>query len=297
MEESAANTAAAGGADHGFLGLPIDEKTVNLIQEYAVPILGAIVLLIVGWIVAKWVGHLTRKGLTKAKVEQTLVKFFGNLAKWAVLIFVFLACFRIVGVELVAFVGVIAASAFAIGLAFQGSLSNFAAGVMLLVFRPFRVGDFISVAGETGKVDEIGLFTTTMDTPDNRRLILPNGSIFGATIENITHHNTRRVDVAVGTDYGADLDQTREVLMTAARAVPDQAPDKEPAIVLSQLGGSSVDWSVRIWTATTNYWPARDALTRSVKVHLDNAKITIPFPQMDVHMEAAAVPTEAQSVS
>jgi small conductance mechanosensitive channel len=296
MDEPATPPPAADGTSGGLFGLPLDDNVVTLIEQYAVPVLGAIILLIVGWIVAKWVSRMTRKALTKARVDETLVKFFGNLAKWAVLIFVLLACFKLVGVELIAFVGVIAASAFAIGLAFQGSLSNFAAGVMLLVFRPFKVGDVVSVAGETGKVDEVGLFTTTMDTADNRRLILPNGAIFGATIENITHHKIRRVDVAVGTDYSADLDQTREVLLRAALAVPDQVPDKEPAIVLSELGGSSVDWSVRVWAATSNYWPTRDALTKSVKVHLDNAGIGIPFPQMDVHMPAA-IPTEAESVS
>jgi small conductance mechanosensitive channel len=266
-----------------------------LVTQYGVRVIGAILVLVVGWIVAKWVARITRRGLTRAKVEETLVRFFSNLAKWGVLIFVLLACFKLVGVELVAFVGVIAASAFAIGLAFQGSLSNFSAGVMLLVFRPFKVGDVVSVSGETGKINEIGLFTTTMDTPDNRRLILPNGSIFGAVIENITHHPIRRVDVTVGTDYSADLDQTREVLMKAAHAVPDQIPDKEPAIVLSELGGSSVDWSVRVWVETSNYWPTKDALTRSVKNALDEANISIPFPQMDIHVEREAA--EAESVA
>jgi small conductance mechanosensitive channel len=273
-------------------------KTVTpLITQYGVRIIGAILVLFVGWIVAKWAGRVTRKGLSKARVDETLVKFFGNLAKWAVLIFVLLACFKLVGVELVAFVGVIAASAFAIGLAFQGSLSNFSAGVMLLVFRPFKVGDVVNVAGETGKVDEIGLFTTTMDTPDNRRLILPNGAIFGAVIENITHHATRRVDVAVGTDYTADLDQTREVLLKAAVEIPNQVPDKEPAVVLGALGASSVDWSVRVWVDAANYWPTKDALTRSVKNALDDANISSPFPQMDVHMAEQGVPADAESVT
>ncbi len=168
---------------------------------------------------------------------------------------------------------------------------------MLLVFRPFKVGDVVTVAGQTGKVDEIELFTTTMDTPDNRRLILPNGSVFGAAIENITHHPIRRVDVTVGTDYSADLDQTRDILMKAAVAIPNQVPDKEPAVVLGELGASSVDWSVRIWVETSNYWPTKDALTRSVKNALDEASIGIPFPQMDIHVEQQAVATEAQSVT
>jgi small conductance mechanosensitive channel len=295
MEESANNITPA---QESLGGIPPVEESLtylDYIEKYGVPFIGALVVLIVGWIVAKWVARATRKGLTKARVDETLVNFFGNLAKWAVLVFALLACFKLVGVELVAFVGVIAASAFAIGLAFQGSLSNFAAGVMLLVFRPFKVGDVVSVAGHTGKVDEIELFTTTMDTPDNRRLILPNGSIFGSAIENITHHSIRRVDVAVGTDYSADLDQTREILMKAAVAIPDQVPEKEPAVVLGELGASSVDWSVRVWVETSNYWPTKDALTRSVKHALDEANIGIPFPQMDVHM--ARQPAEVQSVS
>ncbi|MHC4965338.1 MAG: mechanosensitive ion channel family protein [Planctomycetota bacterium] len=279
--------------------IPVEESLTYLdyVEKYGVPFIGALLVLIVGWIVAKWVARATRKGLTKAKVDETLVKFFGNLAKWAVLVFALLACFKLVGVELVAFVGVIAASAFAIGLAFQGSLSNFAAGVMLLVFRPFKVGDVVSVAGHTGKVDEIELFTTTMDTPDNRRLILPNGSIFGSAIENITHHPIRRVDVAVGTDYSANLDQTREILLKAAVEIPNQASGKEPQVVLGDLGASSVDWQVRGRVETSNYWPTKEALTRSVKNALDEADIGIPFPHMDVHMAREAAPAEAQSIS
>jgi small conductance mechanosensitive channel len=266
-----------------------------LITEYGVKVIGVIVILIVAWAIAGWAGRATRRGLAKARIDETLVKFFGNIVKWMILLFAVLGCLQLAGVGITSFAAVIAASAFAIGLAFQGSLSNFSAGVMLLVFRPFKVGDVVSVAGQTGKIDEVGLFTTTMDTADNRRLILPNGAIFGSVIENVTHHPTRRVDVAVGTDYSADLDRTREILMKAAVAIPDQVPDKEPVVVLSELGGSSVDWSVRVWVETSNYWPTKDALTRSVKNALDEANISIPFPQMDVHM--APQPAEAQSVS
>jgi small conductance mechanosensitive channel len=184
------------------------------------------------------------------------------------------------------FAAVIGASALAVGLAFQGSLSNFAAGVMLLVFRPFKVGDVVNVAGQTGKIDEIGLFTTTMDTADNRRLILPNGSVFGAVIENISYHDTRRLDVAVGSEYPADLDRTREVLLRAARSLPTVLADPEPAAVLLELGDSSINWSVRVWVNAADYWPTRDALTRAVKLALDEAGIGIPFPQMDVHLDA-----------
>lgn len=212
------------------------------------------------------------------------------MVKWLILLFAVLGCLGMFGVSVTSFAAVLAASAFAIGLAFQGSLSNFSSGVMLLVFRPFNVGDFVSVAGHTGTVHEIGLFTTTMDTPDNRRLILPNSSTFGAVIENVAHNPTRRVDVGVGTDYSADLDRTREVLLKAALEIPNQVPGKKPQVVLGELGASSVDWRVRVWVKTADYGPTKEALTRSIKYALDKASISIPFPQMDVHMEQSVEP-------
>lgn len=156
---------------------------------------------------------------------------------------------------------------------------------MLLIFRPFKVGDVVSVSGVTGTVCEIDLFVTTFDTPDNRRIIVPNGSIFGSTIENISHHTTRRVDVAVGSDYGADIDTTREVLLQAAANVEHAHTDPPPSVVLSELGASSIDWTVRVWVDAANYWAVKDALTRAVKYALDQANIGIPFPQMDVHVQ------------
>jgi small conductance mechanosensitive channel len=181
----------------------------------------------------------------------------------------------------------LAAAGFAVGLALQGTLANFSAGVMLLIFRPFKAGDVIDVAGVKGKVQEISLFTTELDTPDNRRLIVPNGSIFGSTIENVTFHPIRRVDVAVGTDYPADLNATRKVLEDAAASVQPQADGKEPQVYLSELGDSSIAWSVRVWTSTEDYWGVKEELTQKVKDALDEAGIGIPYPQMDVHMDGA----------
>jgi len=278
----AATNAATGGVGEDASVLEMIDP--EIVIEYSLPVVGALVLLFVGWIVAGWTARIITRGLTRAKIELTLSKFAGKMAKWAILGFVVIACLAMFGVEITAFAAVIAAAGFAVGLAFQGTLSNFAAGVMLLVFRPFKVGDVVSVAGTTGKVDEIDLFVTTVDTPDNRRIILPNGAIFGSTIENISHHATRRVEVAVGTDYGADLDQTRQVLLDAAAAVDDVMTDPAPAVVLAGLGGSSIDWSVRVWVNASDFWPVKDALTREVKYALDRAGIGIPFPQMDVHL-------------
>ena len=147
------------------------------------------------------------------------------------------------------------------------------------------MGDFVNAAGTAGTVKEIQLFATLLAPPDNRRLIVPNGAVFGSTIENVSFHETRRVDVSVGTDYGADSDQVRGVLKTAAEALPQKRADQDVAIVLGELADSSVNWSVRVWVNSGDFWPAKDELTRLVKKHLDEAGIGIPFPQMDVHLD------------
>jgi len=260
----------------------LDEQSLG----YAVNVVGVLVLVFVGWIVAGWTRRVTRRGLERAGVDATLTKFFGNLARYVVLIVVVLAALERFGVQTTSFAAVLAAAGFAIGLALQGTLSNFSAGVMLLTFRPFKVGDVVSVAGVTGKVNEIELFTTTLDTPDNRRLIVPNSTVFGSTIENITYHPIRRVDVVVGTDYGADLARARAVLEETARA--HHAVDEQtPAVVLTGLGESSIDWQVRVWCKTEDYFAVKDALTHAVKDALDAAGIGIPFPQRDVHIDGS----------
>ncbi len=180
-----------------------------------------------------------------------------------------------------------AAAGFAIGLAFQGTLSNFSAGVLLLVFRPFKVGDLINAAGVMGKVNEIDLFTTTLDTPDNRRLIIPNSSISGGTIENVSYHKHRRVEVIVGVAYSASLDSTREALTAAAESLRHKLIDGEGrgyAIILGTLADSSVQWKVRFWVATADFFLVTELLTQEIKRRLDASGIQIPFPQMDVHL-------------
>ena len=271
----------------------MSEPTATLLYTYSVRVLGVVVLLLVAWIVAAWVRRLTMRAMERGKVDQTIARFGANVARYLILVMAVLACLGMFGVETTSFAAVLGAAGLAIGLAFQGSLSNLASGVMLLVFRPFKVGDVVSLGGTTGKIDEIELFTTKMITPDNRLIIFPNRGIFGSTIENVTHFDTRRVDVDVGVDYGADIDRTREILLEAARSVEGGMSDPEPAAVLAGLGASSVDYSVRLWAATTDYWPVKDALTRAVKMHLDKAEIGIPFPQMDVHLDPPPPPPDA----
>ena len=256
----------------------------ELIANYAARMIGVLVLLFVAWLVSTWVRRITVRGLEKASFDPTLTKFFGSAARWAVLLLAGLACLGVFGVQTTSFAALIGAGGIAIGLAFQGTLSNFAAGLMLLIFRPFKVGQSISVAGQKGKVEEIALFTTILDTADNRRFVIPNGSVFGTTIENVSHHPIRRADVDVGVDYSASIDRTREVLEKATKAVPGRLVEREPQVVLVGLGASSVDWQVQVWAESTDFSTVKQAAIRAVKLALDEAGIGIPFPQMDVHL-------------
>ena len=256
----------------------------EMVVTYGGRVVVALVVLFAGWIFAGWVGRITGKALAKAKIDETLAKFLCKLARWAILLLVILACLSVFGVETTSFAAVLGSAGIAIGLAFQGTLGNFASGMMLLMFRPFQVGDVVKLDGITGRVNEIELFTTTIDTFDNRRLIIPNGSVFGNTIENISFHPHRRADVAVGVTYSADIDRTQEVLTQAARNVPGALNDPEPSIVLLDLGDSCVNWSVRVWAKSDEFTTVKQAATRAVKLALDKANIEIPFPQMDVRV-------------
>jgi small conductance mechanosensitive channel len=279
----------AGGAASDPVGAVTDllsdpSQVMGLFETYGIPAIKALVMLFIAYLIAGWAKRVTTGTLKKAKFDLTLTKFLSNLVRWTILILAIIAILGMFGFQTASFAAVIGGSALALGLAFQGSLSNMAAGVMLLVFRPYKVGDFINAGGVAGVVDEIELFTTTLDTPDNRRIIVPNSGIFGATIENVTHHATRRVDVNVGVSYGADIDTTREVLMKAASNIEGRLTDKEPVVYLTGLGASSVDWVIRIWANTGDFWPVKERLTRAAKYALDEADISIPFPQMDVHL-------------
>jgi len=263
----------------------LNEATIALLTTYAIRLVGVIVLLIVAWIVAGWLRRLTRSGLQRANLDVTLQKFFANFVRYVVLVVAILACLGIFGVETTSFAALIAAAGLAVGLAFQGSLSNFSSGVMLLTFRPFKVGDLVNVADQLGIVNEIDLFTTAIDTLDNRRVIIPNSAIFGTTIENLTHHNLRRVDVSVGTEYRADLDRVRSVLEKVIENEPSRVPDRNSFVFLAELGESSINWQLRVWCKTEEYWDVWQRVTRAAKYALDEAGIGIPFPQRDVHFD------------
>ena len=261
------------------------QAAVSLAQQYGVPMAQAIVVMLIAIVFAGWMRRVVIRVTTRAKIEITLAKFFGAMTKWGILLLAGIVILGVLGIETASFAIVLGAMGFAIGMAMQGSLGNLAAGVMLLIFRPFKVGQTVNVAGVSGLVDEIGLFSTIIDTFDNRRFVVPNGSIFGSVIENKSHHATRRVSVSVGIEYSAPIDTTRDVLLKAAKSLDNILEDPEPSVVLGDLGDSSVNWTVRVWCNRDDYWGNKQLLTRAVKMHLDESGIGIPFPQMDVHLD------------
>lgn len=252
---------------------------------YGSRILFVILLMTLAWTLSSWVSSIVRAAMTRVKFDETLTLFMARFVRWLILLLAGLMCLSYFGVETTSFAALIGAAGLAIGLAFQGTLSNFAAGSMLLIFRPYKVGDTVNVANYNGKVAEIELFTTAIDTSDNRRIIVPNSSIFGAVIENITYHAVRRADVAVGTAYSADIDQTRAILDKAVRSVALVVPAPAPEVVLTDLGASSVNWQVRGWAKRDTFGDAKQAIIRAVKMELDAARIAIPFPQLDLHLD------------
>ncbi|GJM19509.1 MAG: mechanosensitive ion channel protein MscS [Phycisphaeraceae bacterium] len=250
------------------------------------PVAKAILLILAVLMVSGWVRRFTTSALRKTKLDETLARFFGNMARWCVMLLGVLTILSTFGVETTSFAAVIAALGFAVGMAMSGMLSNFAAGIMLLIFRPFKIGDYVKAAGIAGTIDEIGIFTTTFDTLQKARIIIPNAKIFGDTIENVSHHPVRRMDVNLGTSYEEDVDETRAVLTRVVNNVEGHVSDPEPKVYLDSLGDNSVNWQLRVWAKADDLWPMRERLIRDAKKALDEANIAIPYPQQDVHVNA-----------
>lgn len=261
----------------------------DIIMEWGLKVIGVLVALTAAWILGGWSRRKLQALFKKRSFDPTLSSFFSNLVRYAILAGAVLGCLGVFGIQTASFAAVIAAAGLAVGLAFQGTLSNFAAGVMLLVFRPFRVGDLVKVNGELGIVKEIELFTTRLATLDNRLIIIPNSAVFGNKIENLTHYDTRRVDIPVGVEYSATVKETKEVLEKAALKVEKRLDEPAHQIFLKELGGSSVNWVVRVWCKTEDYWDVYQSAIQESKKALDEAGLGIPFPQMDVHLDEPVV--------
>mgnify|MGYP002032114627 CR=1 FL=1 len=265
------------------------DQAITLITEYGLDVVGAIVILVIGLVVSGWVSRAVRSGLSRVKsVDSMLRGFFASMAKYFVIAITLIAVLERFGVETTSFVAVLGAAGLAIGLALQGTLSNVAAGVMLLLFRPFKVGDYVEVAGLSGTVADVSLFTTELTTPDNVQIVTPNSDIWGTAIKNYSHHATRRVQLIVGIGYGDDMDKAIEVIKGVLSAEERIHAEPEPFVAVSNLGDSSVDITIRVWCDAANFWPLSFTLPKAVKEAFDKNDISIPFPQQDVHMHQVA---------
>ena len=259
-------------------------KIDDWIVLYGMKILAAILILIIGRFVALGLRSLVKRMLNKANVEPTLAAFITRLTYIALMTFVIIAALGKLGVQTASFVAVIGAATLAIGLALQGSLANFAAGVLMIIFNPFKVGNFIQAAGTAGIVEAIGIFTTEMRTPDNKKVIVPNAKVMGDTITNFSAKDTRRLDLVAGVSYGDDLDKVRKTLERIIAEEERILKDPAPTIGVLELADNSVNFAVRPWVKTPEYWDVHFALQEKIKKTFDAEGISIPFPQRDVHM-------------
>jgi len=266
------------------------DKIIALIQDYGLPLVWAIIIFILGRIVARVISNGIGRMMIKGKVDETLVKFAKSLIYIAIMAFVIMAALDKLGVVTTSFAAIIAAAGLAIGLSLQGTLGNFAAGIMLILFRPFKVGDFVDAGGVSGVIEEIQIFSTKMKTGDNKEIIVPNGSIMGGNITNFSAKETRRIDLVIGVGYGDDLKKVRSALEEVLNKNESVLKDPAPTIGLLELGDSSVNFAVRPWVKTGDYWPTLFALQEEIKTRFDQEGISIPYPQRDLHIinESAA---------
>ncbi|WP_445945636.1 mechanosensitive ion channel family protein [Shewanella sp.] len=261
------------------------EQAPELIVTYGLKALLAIVIFIIGKYLAGVAKNVTSKVLTKRKVDQTVVSFVANLAWALVFVFAVVATLGQIGVQTASLVAVIGAAGLAVGLALQGSLSNFASGVLMVIFRPCRVGDYVEAAGIAGVVDEITIFSTKLKTGDNKLIIAPNSAMMNGTIVNYSAMEKRRIDLVIGVSYSADIALTKQVIDKVLAAHDKVLAEPGYTIALSELANCSINFVVRPWVMTGDYWPVRFELLEQIKLALDEAKIEIPFPQMDVHVK------------
>lgn len=262
----------------------IPDNIVEILSSLAFSLLMALLIFVIGkWLVNKVVAFLG-KVLRKVKgMDETLIKFLENIVYYALMIVVLLTALGKLGVETTSFLAILGAAGLAIGLALKDSLGNFASGVMIILFKPFKVGDVVTAAGVTGSVTEVGIFNSIFTTPDNQKIIIPNGAITSASITNINANDTRRIDLLIGIGYNDDIKKAKDVLNSIVTENEKVLIDKGITVAVSELADYSVNFVVRAWVNTPDYWDVKFALTETIKTTFDKEGITIPFPQQDVH--------------
>lgn len=260
------------------------DQAVALVMEHGPRLLLAVFTLIIGMWVIRFAGKIADRVMKSQKVDPTLGPFLHSLVSWGLKALLFISVASMVGIETTSFVAVLGAAGLAVGLALQGSLANFAGGALILLFRPYKVGDLIQAQGHLGVVKEIQIFTTVLVSPENKRIILPNGPVANGDIVNFTAEGRIRVDLTIGVAYEADLDQAKEVLMKVLKEQPHVLSEPAPFVAVSELADSSVNFAVRPHCAPEHYWDVYFGVTEQCKKQLDKAGIGIPFPQRDVHL-------------
>lgn len=262
----------------------ISTMVYDLAIKYGLKLLMAIVVLIIGLWIIKGIIKLVRKNMEKRDVDATLRQFLGSMLSMILKILLIITVISMMGVEMTSFVAILAAAGFAIGMALSGTLQNFAGGVMLVIFKPFKVGDFIDAQGYMGTVKEIQIFNTIMKTPDNKTIIIPNGGLSTSSMTNFSTEPQRRVDFTFGIGYDDDIDKAKGLIEGLIKADDRIFKDPAPFIAVSELADSSVNFAVRVWADAANYWGIFFDLTENVKKTFDKEGISIPYPQTDVHV-------------
>ena len=251
---------------------------------FGIDLVAALAIFIIGRIAVGFIVRGVRIAMRKNNVEKTLETFICNLIRWALMVVVIIAAIAHVGIETTSFIAVFGAAGLAVGLALQGSLSNFAAGVLIVLFRPYRVGDWIEAAGISGSVEQVQILTTVLTTGDNKQVIVPNSQIMDSIITNYSAKDTRRIDLVIGVSYDDDIDKVRKTLVDIIGSDERILKDPAPKIAVSELADSSVNFVVRPWSKTEDYWSVRFDLMESIKKRFDQEGITFPFPHQDVHI-------------
>lgn len=258
------------------------QKYIDIAAEFiaknAVNVLVAIIILIIGLWISNIITKVTKKVMGKRGVDITLQNFLGDLLGWTLKILVFITAISQAGIKTTSFIAILGAAGLAVGLALQGSLANFAGGALIMIFKPFKIGDLIEAQGELGVVKEIQIFVTKIISPGNKLVIIPNGTLSNGNIKNYTEEGKLRVDLTFGVSYDADIKQTKKVLMEVVNSHPDVLKDPAPTINVSELADSSVNFAVRPWATPEKYWDVYFGITEQTKLALDKAEIEIPYP-------------------
>ncbi len=268
-----------------FESFDLEQLTNSYLIPWGINITFALVIFIVGKMVAKGIVSVTKKMLGKAKMDEILINFVSSILSTVLLLFIIVAALDQLGVDTTSLIALLGAAGLAVGLALQGSLQNFAAGVMLIIFRPFKAGDFVEAGGVSGVVENISIFSSIFRTGDNREVIIPNGAIYGGTITNFSARETRRVDMVFGIGYGDDIRQAKEVIRGILENDARILKEPAPLIAVGELADSSVNFNVRPWVKSGDYWGVKFDLTEEIKLAFDAKGISIPYPQMDVHTD------------